>query len=120
MLWCISGAAPLNPTIAEFFHAAGVLILEGIGMTENTSFTNVNRIDNYRFGTVGRPGPGIEQKIADDGEVLFRGRNVMKGYYKIPEATAETIDEDGWLLHRRPRRDRRRGLPARSPTARRT
>lgn len=96
--WCISGAAPLNPTIAKFFHSAGVLILEGIGMTENTSFTNVNRIDNYRFGWVGPPGPGIEQKIAEDGEILFRGRNVMKEYYKMPDQTRATITPDGWLL----------------------
>lgn len=95
--WCISGAAPLNPTIGKFFHAAGVLILEGIGMTENTSFTNVNRVDDYRFGWVGPPGPGVEQRIADDGEVLFRGRNVMKEYYKMPAETAETLTEDGWL-----------------------
>ena len=94
--WCISGAAPLSPTIAKFFHAAGVLILEGIGMTENTSFTNINRFDNYRFGWVGPPGPGIEQKVAEDGEILYRGRNVMRGYYKMPEETAETITEDGW------------------------
>ncbi|MCP3924702.1 MAG: long-chain fatty acid--CoA ligase [Desulfobacterales bacterium] len=95
--WCISGAAPLNPSIAKFFHAAGILILEGIGMTENTSFTNINRYDNYRFGWVGQTGPGIEQKIADDGEVMFRGRNVMKEYYKNPEATERTFAEDGWL-----------------------
>lgn len=95
--WCISGAAPINPSIAKFFHAAGILILEGIGMTENTSFTNINRINNYRFGWVGLPGPGVEQKIADDGEVLFKGRNVMKEYYKMPEETAKTISEDGWL-----------------------
>jgi long-chain acyl-CoA synthetase len=94
--FCISGAAPLNPDIAKFFHGAGVLILEGIGMTENTSFTNVNRIDNYRFGWVGPTGPGIEQMTADDGEILYRGRNVMKEYYKMPEQTAETITEDGW------------------------
>ncbi len=65
-------------------------------MTENTSFTNVNRHDNYRFGWVGPPGPGIEQKTADDGEVMYRGRNVMKEYYKMPEQTAETITPDGW------------------------
>ncbi len=94
--WCISGGAPLNPTIGKFFHAAGVLILEGIGMTENTSFTNVNRFDNYRFGWVGPTGPGIEQKVAADGEVLYRGRNVMKEYYKMPAETAETITPDGW------------------------
>ena len=94
--WCISGAAPLNPTIGKFFHAAGILVLEGIGMTENTSFTNLNRYDDYRFGWVGPPGPGIEQKISKEGEVMYRGRNVMKEYYKMPAETAETITEDGW------------------------
>ena len=94
--WCISGAAPLNPTIGKFFHAAGILVLEGIGMTENTSFTNLNRYDDYRFGWVGPPGPGIEQKISEEGEVMYRGRNVMKEYYKMPAETAETITEDGW------------------------
>ncbi|OQY57571.1 MAG: AMP-dependent synthetase [Desulfobacteraceae bacterium 4572_88] len=95
--WCISGAAPLNPTIGKFFHAAGLLVLEGIGMTENTSFSNVNRIDNYRLGWVGPPGPGIEQKLSEDGEIMFRGRNVMKEYYKMPEETAKNITPDGWL-----------------------
>ncbi len=94
--WCISGAAPLNPDIGRFFHAAGVLIVEGIGMTENTSFTNLNRFDNYRFGWVGPTGPGIEQKTADDGEVLYRGRNIMREYYKMPEETAETLTPEGW------------------------
>lgn len=95
--WCISGAAPLNPEIGKFFHACGIHILEGVGMTENTSFSNVNRPDNYRFGWVGPPGPGIEQRVADGGEIQFRGRNVMKEYYKMPAETAETITADGWL-----------------------
>ncbi len=95
--WCISGAAPLNPEIARFFHGAGILILEGIGMTENTSFSNVNRADNYRFGWVGPPGPGIEQRIGEDQEIQYRGRNVMTGYYKMPEETAATFTDDGWL-----------------------
>ena len=95
--WCISGAAPLDPEVGRFFHAAGILIVEGIGMTENTSFSNLNRFDNYRFGWVGPPGPGIEHKTGDDGEILFRGRNVMKGYYKMPDETAATFTEDGWL-----------------------
>ena len=94
--WCISGAAPLDPSIGKFFHAAGVLIVEGIGMTENTSFTNLNRYDDYRFGWVGPTGPGIEQRTAADGEVLYRGRNVMREYYKMPEETAETLTPDGW------------------------
>ncbi len=95
--FCISGAAPLDPVIHKFFIGAGIVILEGLGMTENTSFTNVNRPDNYRIGWVGPPGPGIEQKIAEDGEILFRGRNVMREYYKMPEETAKNITPDGWL-----------------------
>jgi long-chain acyl-CoA synthetase len=94
--WCVSGAAPLNPDIARFFHAADILVLEGIGMTENTSFTNVNRVDNYRFGWVGPTGPGIEQKTDEHGEIMYRGRNVMKEYYKMPAETAETLTDDGW------------------------
>jgi long-chain acyl-CoA synthetase len=66
-------------------------------MTENSSFSNVNRIEHYKFGTVGQVGPGIEMKLADDGEILFRGENVMQGYFRNTEATAETIDSDGWL-----------------------
>jgi long-chain acyl-CoA synthetase len=97
MKWCISGGAPLSPDIARFFHAAGLLILEGLGMTENTSFSNVNRFDKYDFGVVGPPGEGLFHKIADDGEVLFKGRNVMKGYYKMPDETRENFTEDGWL-----------------------
>ena len=97
IVFAISGAAPLNKAIGEFFHACGILVLEGIGMTENTSFTNLNRFDDNKFGTVGTPGPEIEQKIGADGEVLFRGKNVMLGYYKNPEETAEAIDKDGWL-----------------------
>ncbi len=95
--WCISGAAPLNPDIARFFHGAGVLILEGLGMTENTSFSNLNRPNDYRFGWVGPPGPGIEQRLDTDGEIQFWGRNVMKEYYRMEEATKEVFTEDGWL-----------------------
>jgi long-chain acyl-CoA synthetase len=94
--FCVSGAAPLNPTVARFFHAAGITILEGYGMTENCSFTNVTTLDNLKFGTVGHPAPGVEQKIADDGEILYRGRNVMKGYYKMPKETAAVLKK-GWL-----------------------
>jgi len=95
--FCISGAAPLDPTIEKFFIGAGVVVLEGLGMTENTSFTNVNRLDNYRVGWVGPPGPGIEQKIDEDGEILFKGRNNMREYYKMPEETTKTFTADGWL-----------------------
>jgi long-chain acyl-CoA synthetase len=98
LVFAISGAAPLNKTIAEFFHACGVTILEGLGMTENTSFSHVNRFNHNKFGTVGQPGPGCDVKLADDGEVLFHGKNVMRGYFKDPDSTAETFDNDGWLL----------------------
>ena len=96
LVFAISGSAPLNIDIAKFFHACGILILEGIGMTENASFSNVNRINNNRFGTVGPAGEGVEIKIAGDGEVLIRAPNVMLGYYKNEEATREAI-VDGWL-----------------------
>ncbi|HZJ56047.1 MAG TPA: long-chain fatty acid--CoA ligase [Myxococcaceae bacterium] len=93
----VSGSAPLSRTIAEFFHAADVLILEGYGLTESSAATCVNLPHRYRFGTVGPPLPGTELKIAEDGEVLIRGRGVMRGYHGLPELTAETLDADGWL-----------------------
>jgi len=96
--WCISGAAPINATVERFFHAAGITVVEGLGMTENTSFSHLNRYDNCRIGWVGQPGPGVEQKVAADGEVMIRGRNVMREYYKMPEETAKNITKDGWLL----------------------
>jgi long-chain acyl-CoA synthetase len=97
MRFIISGGAPLSKEIAEFFHAAGVLILEGWGLTETLAGTAVNRLDKYAFGTVGAPIPGIEIKIADDGEILVRGGSVMKEYYNRPEATREVIDSEGWF-----------------------
>ncbi len=94
----VSGSAPLNRDMAEFFHAAGLLILEGYGLTESSAASFVNRTDNYAFGTVGIPVPGTEVKIAEsDGEILLRGRGIMRGYWKLPEVTAETKDADGWL-----------------------
>jgi len=92
----ISGAAPLSRELSEFFHAVGLLILEGYGMTENCAAATVNRLDHFKFGTVGIPIPGVQIKIADDGEVLIKGRNVMREYWRNPEATAESLT-DGWL-----------------------
>jgi long-chain acyl-CoA synthetase len=93
---CVTGAAPINPEILEFFWAAGVLILEGYGMTETSTAATINRPTNYKFGTVGTPFPGCEVKIADDGEICVSGPNIFQGYHKKPDATRETLI-DGWL-----------------------
>jgi long-chain acyl-CoA synthetase len=92
----ISGSAPLSREIAEFFHAAGILILEGYGLTESSAANFVNRPERYRFGTVGLPLPGTEVRIADDGEVLLKSRGVMRGYHGLSADTGEAL-EDGWL-----------------------
>jgi long-chain acyl-CoA synthetase len=92
----VSGAAPINPDILRFFDAAGVLVVEGWGMTETSTAATVASEDDFKFGTIGKPFPGCEVKIADDGEILVHGPNVFQGYHKNPEATAETI-VDGWL-----------------------
>ena len=93
----ISGSAPLARDLAEFFHAFGILILEGYGLTESSAATFVNRPEAYRFGTVGLALPGTEVRIAHDGEILVRGRGVMRRYHERPEATAEVLDREGWL-----------------------
>jgi long-chain acyl-CoA synthetase len=92
----VSGAAPINPEILRFFDAAGVLVLEGWGMTETSTAATISTPDDFKVGTIGKPFPGCEVKIADDGEILVKGPNVFQGYHKNPEATAETI-VDGWL-----------------------
>jgi long-chain acyl-CoA synthetase len=94
---CVTGAAPISPEILEFFFAAGVPVLEGWGMTETTAVGTVATLEHFKFGTVGRPMPGIEVKIAEeDSEILLRGPNVFREYWRNPEATAETLI-DGWL-----------------------
>jgi long-chain acyl-CoA synthetase len=92
----VSGAAPINPEILRFFDAAGVLVLEGWGMTETSTAATISSPDDFKVGTIGKPFPGCEVKIAEDGEILVKGPNVFQGYHKNPEATAETII-DGWL-----------------------
>ena len=93
----ISGAAALDPDVAEWFHAAGILVLEGYGLTETSAGSCVNLPANFRFGTVGLPFPGTDVRIAGDGEVLIKGPGVMDGYHRLDEPTRETLTDDGWV-----------------------
>ena len=93
----VSGAAPIAPQVLEYFASLGVPVREGYGQTENTAICTYTPADDIRIGTVGRAAPGVEIRIADDGEILTRSAGVFQGYFKNPEATAETVDPDGWL-----------------------
>jgi long-chain acyl-CoA synthetase len=93
----LSAAAPLSPELIWFFHSIGLKITEGYGQSEDNGPTTWNPPDAILIGSVGTPLPGLEVKLAEDGEILARGGNVMKGYYKDEDATKETVDEDGWL-----------------------
>ncbi|CAM5345574.1 Long-chain fatty acid--CoA ligase OS=Streptomyces tendae OX=1932 GN=GUR47_09605 PE=4 SV=1 [Streptomyces tendae] len=94
---CVSGSAALAPEIGYFFAGAGIHILEGYGLTESSAASFVNPGEAYRTGTVGKPLPGTEVRIADDGEILLRGPGIMEGYHKLPEKTAEVLEPDGWF-----------------------
>lgn len=95
--FAISGGAPLNPEISQFFHACGVLVLEGYGLTETLAAVTVNTPFDYLVGTVGKPFGDVQLKIADDGEILVKSKKVMKEYYNNPEATAQVL-KDGWFM----------------------
>ncbi|QYX80094.1 AMP-dependent synthetase/ligase [Streptomyces akebiae] len=94
---CVSGSVALAPEIGFFFAGAGIHILEGYGLTETSAASFVNPGEAYRTGTVGKPLPGCEVRIADDGEILLRGPGVMEGYHGLPEKTAEVLEADGWF-----------------------
>ncbi|MBI5310296.1 MAG: long-chain fatty acid--CoA ligase [Actinobacteria bacterium] len=93
----VTGAAPIAREILEFFYACGVPVYEGYGMTETATLSTANTRNEFRFGSVGKPVPGVTCRIAEDGELLIKGANIFQGYYKNSNETAETLDPDGWL-----------------------
>ena len=96
--FAVTGAAPINPDILRFFHKFGIPVYEGYGMTETTAGATLGHGKANKIGSVGKAFGGTELKLADDGEILFRGRHIMKGYFQNEEATAETMTDDGWLM----------------------
>jgi long-chain acyl-CoA synthetase len=95
--YAVSGGAPLGTRLAHFFRGIGITVLEGYGLTETTAGASINLPDSVRLGTVGRPLPGTEMRVGDDGELLIRGGQVFTGYWHRDDATAEVLDDDGWF-----------------------
>jgi len=95
--YCVSGGAPLSPHLAHFFHAAGITILEGYGLTETSAASSCNSVRDMRIGSVGKPAPGVEFRVGDDGELHIKGPTVFRGYWHNEAATAEAIEADGWF-----------------------
>jgi len=95
--FCLSGGAGLQRQVKEFFYEAGLLIIEGYGLTECSPTLTMNRKDDFDFDTVGKPFPSVQLKLAPDGEILVKGLNLFNAYYKNPQATADSFDDDGWF-----------------------
>ena len=110
--YAVSGGAPLGERLGHFFRGVGLTVLEGYGLTETSAAAAVNKPTRNKIGTVGQPLPGVSMRIAEDGEILIKGPNVFAGYWQNKAATAETLDDDGWLHTGDLGEPRRRGLPA--------